>query len=131
MLLFFKKLWAFTKKYWQLLLLVLAVPFGVLLFRRRENSFIEDYKKLQSSHDEELKKIEEAHAIERKKHEENVKLLEKTLETIQQKYDEQKKALDEKKKLEIKEIVSQYGNDPVELAKKLSEVTGFTIVMPQ
>lgn len=122
--------WAYVKKYWSYVALVLAVIFGYLLFRREQVDFADQLKKIQDAHDEELKKIQDARAQEEKQHEENEKKLQSALDAVQKQYDDAKKDLDAKKKKEIEDLVKQYGNDPTALAQKLSEATGFTIVLP-
>ena len=57
--------------------------------------------------------------------------VEKDLAIVEQQYEQQKKELDEKKKNEIKSILEKHQNDPVALAKRLSEVTGFKVIMPE
>jgi Skp family chaperone for outer membrane proteins len=122
--------YAWIKKYWQLLLLIVATVFGVLFFRRQENGFSSDLKAIRDAHEDELKRIQSARDEEKRQHIENQKRLESALATVQEQYDLAKKDLDQKKKREIEEIVSQYGDNPTELAKQLSSVTGFSIILP-
>ncbi|NBW58512.1 hypothetical protein EBR43_12220, partial [bacterium] len=67
---------------------------------------------------------------ERKEHDNADKKLKEGLEIVEKQYQEQKKELDEKKKQEVKNVLEKYKDDPTGLAKKLSEVTGFKIIMP-
>lgn len=122
--------WAYVKKYWSLALLIVGGVVAFFIFRQREISFANEYKKIKDAHDEELKRIQEARAEEKRQHEENQRKLEAALAAVQQQYAEAKKDLDAKKKREIAELVKQYSDDPMALAQKLSEATGFTIVMP-
>jgi hypothetical protein len=50
---------------------------------------------------------------------------------IKRKYEEKRDQLDTATKVEADKIVEKYGNDPVALAEKLSEATGFKIIMPK
>lgn len=127
---FLKKAWAWVKKYWKILALVLGAIVGFVLFRGQNISFAEDFKKIKDSHEEELRQIEAARAEERRRHEENAAKLERALKTVQEEYDKQRKELDSKKKKEIKKIVEEAGDDPEELARRLSEATGFTVILP-
>jgi seryl-tRNA synthetase len=124
-------IWTFIKKYWELFLLLAGAFVAIVLFRQQRSTFVEDVKKLQDAHDEEIKKINAARDEERRIAVENQKKLTKALELVQAQYDDAKKELDEKKKKEIEQLVKEYGNKPDELAKRLSEATGFVIVMPQ
>lgn len=128
---FFKKLWLYIKKYWQLGLIAVASVAGYLLLRKEREGFSEQLKKLQEAHDDEIKAVLVAHEEERRQHEENLKKLKETMEHVQRQYDDAKKVLDEKKKKKIVQLVQQYGDDPNELAKQLSSVTGFNVVLPQ
>ena len=131
MMLQFKKLWLYIKKYWQVISMICGGVAAFLLLRKEDKSFQDELKKLQNSHDEELKKIQLAHDEERRQHEENVKKLQETLANVQSQYDAAKKELDDEKKKEIEELVKNYGEDPEALSQKLSEVTGFQIVLPE
>lgn len=122
--------WAYVKKYWSLALLVVGGIAAFFVFRQREISFADEYKKIKDAHDEELKRIQDARAEEKRQHEENQRKLEATLAAVQQQYAEAKKDLDAKKKAQIEELVKKYKDDPDELAKRLSEATGFTIILP-
>ena len=50
---------------------------------------------------------------------------------VQKQYEQNKKSLDDKKKEEIKTILRDHQDDPEGLAKKLSEITGFKVIMPE
>lgn len=121
---------AYIKKYWGIAALVLTAIFGFFLFRKQSTDFVDNLKKIQDAHDEELKQIQEARDAEEKQHLENEKKLQAALETVQTHYDDAKKDLDSKKKKEIEDLIKQYGDNPDVLAKKLSEATGFIIVLP-
>ena len=123
--------WLWIKKHWEILLLVVGAIGGALLFRKRETSFSDDYKKIQEIHEKELATIQKSRDDERQKLEDNQRKLQATLDAVQKKYDEQERQLDDKKKAEIADIVKQHGNDPVELARQVSSVTGFKVILPE
>ncbi len=127
---FLKRLWIFVKTYWQLLVAGLGAIVGFLLLRRSEQTFSERYKKLQDAHDAEIKKIDAARLEERAAHDANLKKLQDALNAVQAQYDAAKKQLDDSKKKEIADIVKAYSDRPDELARKLSESTGFQIILP-
>jgi multidrug efflux pump subunit AcrA (membrane-fusion protein) len=122
--------WAYAKKYWQLILLVVGGVVGIFLLRSKENSFTDDYKKIQDNHAKEIAAINAANAEQTAKLEANQQKLQAALDAVQKQYDAQNKALDDKKKAEITQIVKDYGHDPDALARQLSSATGFSIVMP-
>ena len=53
------------------------------------------------------------------------------VEEIKNKYEGLRENLDSETQSEADKIIKENKNDPVALAKKLSEVTGFTIIMPK
>ena len=122
--------WAYVKKYWSLAALVVGVIAAVFVFRKREISFADEFKKINDVHNEELKKIQEARAEEQRQHAENERKLKEALDAVQKHYDDAKQDLDSKKKKEVEELVKQYKDDPDTLARKLSEATGFTVILP-
>lgn len=127
---FLQKAWLVVKKWWGLIVLVAATILGYFFFRRQEDSFADKFKKLQDSHDQEIKAIDDARIEEEKAHEANLKKMQDTLDAVQKQYDQQEKDLDAKKKAEIADLVKQYHDDPDTLAQKLSEATGFQVILP-
>lgn len=131
MVIFSRILWAHLKKNWQLILAIVFGIVGLLLFKRSQNGFLEQVKKIQDAHDVEIKKINAARDEERAAHEANLRQLQKVLADVQRQYDDAKIELDRKKRAEIADIVKKYGNDPQGLADRLSSVTGFKVVLPE
>ena len=131
MTLFLQKSWAFLKKNWRYVLAAVGTVAAIFLFRRDRTSLLTQLKEISESHKKEIKKIEEAHEEERKKNAEALKLLQKRLVDVQKQYEEAKVELDAKKKAEIEKLVKKHGNDPKVLAEKLSEVTGFKIILAE
>lgn len=88
-------------------------------------------KKINDAHAVELKQINDAMTQEQKQHDADEAKLQATLATVQKQYDAAQKQLDDQKKAEVAALVKQYSNDPVGLAQKLSEATGFAVELPQ
>ena len=128
---FLQKAWAYIQKYWQIIFAVVAAVVGYFLYRKDQVDFATQLQEIQHQHDDELQRIESARQEERKTHEADVKQLEATMVAVQKQYDTAKRILEDQKKAEIKEIVTQYSDDPVVLSQKLSEVTGFKIILPE
>lgn len=125
------KFWVTVKKYWSLVALIVGSVAAFLFFKRSGTSFADNLKKIQDAHNEEIKKIQEAREEEKRQHEENLKKLQETLDIVQKHYDDAKADLDSKKKAQVEELVKKYNDDPTELAKKLSEATGFVVILPE
>lgn len=124
-------IWLWIKKYWSYVTLAVLIAIWILFRRNNENVIADKLKSIQDAHDEELKKINSIREEERKQHVENEAKLKQTLESIQMQYESAKKELDDKKKQEIANIVKKFANDPVALANRLSESTGFTVILPE
>lgn len=134
MVLILQKIWSFTSKNWRSITVALALV--VLTFAAWKTyssvnaNFSSQLAAYQRASDEEMLKVIAAQREERAQHEANIKQLQDTLTAVQQQYDEAKLALEAKKKAAVTQIVTKYADDPEGLAKKLSEVTGFKVVMP-
>jgi septal ring factor EnvC (AmiA/AmiB activator) len=129
-MIFLTTVWTYIKKFWQLALFVAGFIVVCVFFKERDDDLSKKLKEIQDAHDDEMKKIDAARVEQQRQHEENEKKLRETLAAIQSQYEAAKKDLDEKKKQEIIDIVAQYGTDPDQLAVQLSNVTGFTIILP-
>lgn len=123
-------IWAYVKKYWGIAALIIGAIVAFFVFKRQDVSFADQLKKIQDAHDVELKQIQDARAEEQRQHVANEQKLQDTLAVVQKHYDEAQRDLDDKKKREIEQIVKDYGDDPLALAKKLSEATGMTVILP-
>lgn len=131
MTLFLQKSWAFLKKNWRYVVAVGGTLLTVFLLRKDRNSLLSQIKEISESHKKEIKKIEDAYEIERKKNAEALRLLQTRLVDIQKQYEEAKVELDAKKRAEIENLIKKHGDDPKTLAEKLSEVTGFKIILAE
>ena len=88
------------------------------------------FAKMQSIHDEEISKILDAQEQERRTNEENFKRLQQELEDVKRKREEALSVIEAKKTKQVETIVHQYDEDPVGVARQLSSMTGFTVVLP-
>jgi uncharacterized protein YdaT len=127
---FLDKTLIFLKKYWQYIAIFFAGIASVLWFRKNPLP-IDNTKAVRDDHNKQLDEIEDVKKDERNKTDVAAQKLEKDLAHIQTQYDSHKKELGEKKKAEIKSILEDHQDDPVALANKLSEVTGFKVIMPK
>lgn len=131
MTIFLQKSWAFLRQYWAYILAFTGGLVGFLLLRGDRNNLLKQLQDIREAHEIELAKINAAREEERKKNKEALEKLQKTLSDIQRQYDEAKIELDKKKKKEIEDLVSRYGDDPNVLAEKLSAATGFKVILPE
>jgi len=131
MMFFLQKFWIFLKKNSGYIAAVLGALLAYTLFQRKNASLIDQLRVVRETHEEQLKKIEAARKEEREKNIKELELLKKRLEHVQQQYEDAKKDLDKKKKSEIENIIKKHSSDPSALAQKLSEATGFQIILPE
>jgi len=121
---------AYVKKYWSLVALLAGAVIAAFVFQKQGASVADKLKRVNADHDEELRKINVAREEERLQRLVNEEKLKDTLAEVQSHYDAAKKDLDSKKKKEIERLVRQHSGDPVALAKKLSDATGFKVLLP-
>ena len=120
----------FFRKSWGYIVAGISIFIGLFLFKRKSDDYQLQIDDLKTVHKKELEEVYKARELERKQYEENEKKYQLALKSIQKQYDDAKKILDDKKKENIKEIIVKYGKRPDVLAQKLSEVTGFKVVLP-
>jgi len=82
-------------------------------------------------HDEEMSALKKAYEDELAKRDVAQKKLEQTLAQVEKQYEDSQKELDAEKRAEIKKIIQESHDDPNVLAQKLSESTGFKVVLPE
>jgi len=122
--------WSYVKRYWGIVAALAGVLFAVLLFNKKSNSFADERAKIDQLHRDELDKIQKLRLDEQVKNEENDRKLKEQLASIQQQYESAKQDLDAKKQVQINELIKKHGKNPTELAKQLSALTGFVVILP-
>lgn len=133
MLPFLSQLWARAKNYVAVVAIVVSLTL-VVVFKLQANA---DVKRAQDAaaaadvaHQIEIKKITDAHTVEDAEHAKHITDLESKLKEVEAQFEAAKIELDAAKRIEIKKIVEDYGNDPIALAQRLSEATGISIYPP-
>lgn len=137
MTLFLSKVWSALKPHipgMVFALFVVSTFFGAYYYFKRENQgLVGKMQELHKIHEDELKSIKSAQALERKQREENLKTLQKALDDAKADYDKKIKDLEEKKGKEVTGLVNTWRTDPsgAEMAKKLGQITGFKVLIPE
>jgi aspartyl/asparaginyl-tRNA synthetase len=121
-----KKAWAWCKKYWQLFVGA-AIPILIWIFTRKSDNLDEVLERVREDHKKEIDVIDESHAQEIAARDAALKKYSEVIGAVEKKYEEAKKELSEKKKKEIKKVIEGNIEDPDEITKRLSEITGFDI----
>jgi hypothetical protein len=121
---------SFLKSNWKLCLsIVLALGMGGVFLHKKMVDQTAELTLLKKTKDEEISKIIHAQEIQEAKHVENEKRLNDALNDINSKYTTAIRQLNTKRKTQIAEIVKSDEHNPDELARKLSEVTGFKVMV--
>lgn len=122
---------AYLKIHWKLFLSLLVVVIALIvvsaLFYKHNNDQLAQFVELKKTTDVEIQKITAARDQENKQHVENEKRLNDALEQINTKYISAMKALNTRKREQVSAIIKTSEHNPDELAKQLSETTGFKV----
>lgn len=123
--------WTYIKKYWA----VFAAIAGFILFRMWQNQQQTDLAKMlddiNKKHAQELADIQKAHDVEDQQRAANEAKMEAQMAAIEKQYEAAQQQLDAEKRVEIQQILASTKDDPVALAKKLADATGFQVVLPE
>lgn len=106
------------------------IAYAYVFHTQKTNMYIENIKQLEILRQEELRKINSAINEERQQHEINVAKLQSDLLDVRTKYKDSLDILDKKKKINTVGLVQKYSGDSMGMATKISEITGFKVVMP-
>jgi len=128
---FFQKFWLICKKNWGYFVAAFGFFVTFLLLKKEKTSLLDQMNVIRESYEDQIKQIESARREEREKNAKALEILQKRLNEVQKQYEKAKIELDKKKKEEIKELMEKYSGDPETLAKKLSEATGFKVILPE
>ena len=124
---FFKKVLAWCKKYWQLLVGI-SIPLILMVVFRKNVDFSKIINRISEDHQKEIDSIETHHSNEIEKREKAQEIYFETIKKVEEKYEKDSKTLDSKKKKEIKKLIDLYQDSPDELAEKIAQLTGMTKV---
>jgi t-SNARE complex subunit (syntaxin) len=127
-LLTLRKVWIWIKNYWYIPVIVVLIIAALIIWRKVPDSLSEIIRKSNEMHRKEVDTLNEIHAEEIDKREKALEKYHKTIEQVEREYERDRKKLDRRKKAEIKKTIEKYQDDPVELTKRLSDITGFEVV---
>ena len=120
------KIWSWIKSYWYVPLGF--VIFGVLWYLTK-SSDLSPWEMLQKARDNHRRQVEDIEKINKEKDEKiaaEEKKLKTQLEVIEKKANEEMKNLDDDKKARVEQLLKKNKDNPVALAKRLSELTGLS-----
>ena len=126
MSMFVKKAWAWMKRNWKFLV-GLMIPLLIGLLARRHFNYSEVVDRINEDYEKEINVINESHKIEKEKKELANERYNVIVVEIEKRYAEEEKELTLTKKREVKKVIEENANDPDEITRRLSEITGFQI----
>jgi vacuolar-type H+-ATPase subunit H len=126
-----KSAWAWIKGHWMLLLVGAGGVASFLLRRKLPGGFVDSIKAIRESEAVEQKAIDDAREVERQAIEKATKRKADAVAAVEQTYVVEQKELDDEKRKEVQKIIQDHGNDPNELAHRLSQATGYKVIMPE
>ena len=120
---FFRRVWAWCKKYWQLFVGAL-IPFILWAITRNPSRLDGVVTRIREDHARELDAINNAHAEELEKKALAEKIYLETVLKIEDKSIKDSQELSLKKKKEIKRIIEKHADNPDEITRRLAEELG-------
>ena len=123
---FFKKIGAWCKKYWQILVGA-SIPVIVWILTRDSNKMDEVLERIREDHEKEVDVINKAHDKEIELRDKAVKDHQERLEVIEEEHRKAEVELSKKKKKEIEKIIRDNKESPEEITKRIAELTGLEI----
>lgn len=120
------KIYEFAKKYWQVLVGFAIAVITLLSFRQKEDPK-EILENERESNKKEIDAIKKSEEILKNKTAKAEYLYKKTLEEIETRHTENQKDLTENMRNEVKRIIETHKEDPTEVTRRISELTGFTV----
>ena len=91
----------------------------------------EVFNRVKDDYEKELSLIKNAHEEKDKAKEAASKRYQSTLSEVEKRYDDANQVLDSNKRKEVEEVLKNYSNDPDEITKRISELTGFDIYVSE
>ena len=125
---FLKKAWSFTKNYWYIPAILVAILITFLTTRTNNEKLLSILKKATENHKKEIDIINNLHEEEIRKRDQLIKEHAETLEILEQEYHLKLSELDKNKKKEVDNIIEKFDGDTASLAKELSKKLGVTYV---
>ena len=121
-----KKVWVWCKKNWKIFVGA-AIPIVLMIVFRKNVDLGKVLDRVRDDYKKEIDAIEKSHKDEIEKREEAVSRMIGTMKKVEEKYKSSQQDLNARKRKEIEKILKNNSNDPDEITRRLSEITGFKI----
>ncbi|MDB4337499.1 hypothetical protein OAA09_00615 [bacterium] len=122
-----KKFWAWIKTNGHV---VFVISSALILFivTRKSVDFSKILKERKKSYEDEIRTLKDSHDKEIKDRDAATRRYQNAVKQIEENYAKDSKKLENSKKSEIKKLIKNNPDNPDEITKKISELTGFNIV---
>jgi hypothetical protein len=127
------KFWLWCKKHWKFIIGAL-IPIGLWLVTKlfsRKEAVEEVLESTNEAHKQEIRVLETAHDIETAGTREAQEKHDRTVDKIKAEHDAAQISLDSEKEARINEIVREHGDNPDEITRKISALTGIRVMQRQ
>jgi F0F1-type ATP synthase membrane subunit b/b' len=122
------QIYGFVKQHKIYFIILICIIVFAFITMKQNLKYADLINEINTSHSQEISDLKKIQQDSDKKQQQNLEQLTKQLADIDQKYNDQITKLNQKTKSAADKIVKETENNPDELAKRLSESTGFTIV---
>ena len=119
-----------VKKYWKILFGIVLAVLGMFAFRKKPDveAVLNNERE---SNQKELDAIESANELLKNKTRDAEYLYKKTVEEIEKKYSEEQSVMSEEVRDKVKRIIDEHKEDPTEITRRISELTGYEIYVEE
>ena len=121
-----KKAWAWCKKNWKLFVGA-AIPIIIMIVTRRSGDISKILDRVRDDYEKEIDVINKSHDQEIRDRALAAERYSDTMMKIEKEYGDKKSELDSKKRKEVEKILNEHADDPDEITRRISELTGFNI----
>jgi len=123
-----KKVWAWTKNYWYVPVLLIYTLIMWLVFRRNATAVLEVLNISNDSYKKQVDVLNKTHKKEVQKKQDIAKKYVETIENLENNHKNDMAELDKRKEKRVKELVEKNFEDEENLARELSKMLGVTYV---
>ncbi len=123
---FFKKAWAWCKKYWQFLVGA-SIPIIIWALTRDSSKLDEVVARIKKDHEKEKEIINKAHEDEIAAREKALKDHQDRLDKVERDHQDAQVELSSKKKKKIEKIIKENKDDPDEITRRIADLTGISV----
>ena len=118
--------WDCIKKYWQIFLGFFAAIVAMVLLRQKEDP-AEILENANEAHKKEIDAIKKSEELLKNKSAKAEYLYQKTLKEIEERHQKGQEVLSENMREEVKRIIEDHKEDPTEITRRISALTGFVV----